>query len=230
MASMDHFGSAEASIEVVGITLSSYQQARATALTAACDDIPTGAVRFEVANALATGFEDGDFDLVWSLESGEHMPNKQEWLDEVSRLLRPGGAFLCATWCCREHSYSDFAEFGADAESLTPLRQEESVLLGRICKNYSLPKFVPASTYGAAAQGAGLVDFAETVCSWTEHVLPFWPAVIRSALRPSSILQLLGALPCGGWTTVKGAITARLMMQGFAMGTLDFVVFAVRKE
>jgi tocopherol O-methyltransferase len=228
MASMDHFGSAAAEIEVVGITLSSYQQAKATELTAACDDIPAGAVTFRVANALATPFEDGNFDLVWSLESGEHMPDKHEWLAEISRLLRPGGTFLCATWCCREHAYSEFAEL-AEGPAASPLSQEETVLLGRICKNYSLPKFVPLSTYDAACHDNNLADFAESARSWTTHVLPFWPAVIRSSLLPLSLLRIICSLPCGGWTTLKGAITAKLMMDGFEKGTLNFGVFAVRK-
>lgn len=32
---------------------------------------------FLVADALAQPFKDGEFDLVWSLESGEHMPDKK---------------------------------------------------------------------------------------------------------------------------------------------------------
>lgn len=35
-------------------------------------------VSFQVADALQQPFPDGQFDLVWSMESGEHMPNKAE--------------------------------------------------------------------------------------------------------------------------------------------------------
>lgn len=31
---------------------------------------------FQVADALDQPFPDGQFDLVWSMESGEHMPDK----------------------------------------------------------------------------------------------------------------------------------------------------------
>lgn len=55
-----------------------------------------------VENALRLPFEDGSFDLCWSLESGEHMPDKQQWLTEVQRVLKPGGTFVCVTWCHRE--------------------------------------------------------------------------------------------------------------------------------
>lgn len=33
-------------------------------------------VSFQVADALEQPFPDGQFDLVWSMESGEHMPDK----------------------------------------------------------------------------------------------------------------------------------------------------------
>lgn len=33
-------------------------------------------VCFQVADALNQPFPDGQFDLVWSMESGEHMPDK----------------------------------------------------------------------------------------------------------------------------------------------------------
>ena len=33
-------------------------------------------VSFQVADALNQPFPDGKFDLVWSMESGEHMPDK----------------------------------------------------------------------------------------------------------------------------------------------------------
>jgi hypothetical protein len=39
-------------------------------------DLPEGACDFRVANALDMPFDDESFDFVWSLESGEHMPDK----------------------------------------------------------------------------------------------------------------------------------------------------------
>lgn len=35
-------------------------------------------VTFQVADALEQPFPDGQFDLVWSMESGEHMPDKEK--------------------------------------------------------------------------------------------------------------------------------------------------------
>lgn len=44
-------------------------------------------------------YPDDSFDLAWSLESGEHIPDKEAWLAEVYRVLKPGGTFVCVTWC-----------------------------------------------------------------------------------------------------------------------------------
>ena len=34
--------------------------------------------------------EDNSFDLVWACESGEHMPDKQKYIQEMERVLKPG--------------------------------------------------------------------------------------------------------------------------------------------
>ena len=44
----------------------------------------------QVMNALAMDFEDDTFDLVWACESGEHMPDKKKYVEEMARVLKPG--------------------------------------------------------------------------------------------------------------------------------------------
>lgn len=34
--------------------------------------------------------EQGKFDLVWACESGEHMPDKERYVQEMTRVLKPG--------------------------------------------------------------------------------------------------------------------------------------------
>ena len=58
-----------------GITLSPVQAARAGEISARAG--LGDRVSFRVADALAQPFEDGAFDFIWSMESGEHMPNKR---------------------------------------------------------------------------------------------------------------------------------------------------------
>jgi MPBQ/MSBQ methyltransferase len=42
-------------------------------------------------DALAMEFADNTFDLVWACESGEHMPDKKAYVEEMARVLAPGG-------------------------------------------------------------------------------------------------------------------------------------------
>ena len=76
----------------VGITLSPVQVARANALSA--EQGLGDRHQFEVADALAMPFADDSFDLVWSMESGEHMPDKRQFVSELARVCKPGGTVL----------------------------------------------------------------------------------------------------------------------------------------
>lgn len=46
-------------------------------------------------DALKMQFADDSFDLVWACESGEHMPDKKAYVEEMARVLAPGGK-VCA--------------------------------------------------------------------------------------------------------------------------------------
>jgi tocopherol O-methyltransferase len=46
---------------------------------------------FQVADALEMPFLSNKFDLVWSLESGEDMPDKEKFVGELFRVAKPGG-------------------------------------------------------------------------------------------------------------------------------------------
>ena len=75
--------------ELTGITLSPFQQQRATALTASAG--LSDRVAFRVEDAMKTSFPDNSFDVVYSMESGEHMPDKKGFVAECMRVLKPGG-------------------------------------------------------------------------------------------------------------------------------------------
>lgn len=74
---------------------------------------------FQVMDALAMTWPDESFDLVWACESGEHMPDKKKYVDEMVRVLKPGGTLVIACWCQREErdTYglgSGFERIGAE--------------------------------------------------------------------------------------------------------------------
>ena len=84
---------------VVGITLSPRQVKRGTEL-AQEQGVPNA--KFQVTNALNMTFANNTFDIVWACESGEHMPDKELYISEMMRVLKPGGKFVMATWCQRD--------------------------------------------------------------------------------------------------------------------------------
>lgn len=95
------------SADVTGITLSPNQVKRGTELAA---ERGLKNAKFMVMNALEMDFPDNTFDIVWACESGEHMPDKEAYINEMMRVLKPGGKFVMATWCQRDDREVPFSE------------------------------------------------------------------------------------------------------------------------
>ena len=87
------------------------------------------------------------YDLTWSMESGEHMPHKAQFVNELYRITAPGGRVIIVTWCHREL-----------AEGESSLRGDEIRLLGKISDAYYLTEWCPASLYVKEAEALGLTD------------------------------------------------------------------------
>ncbi|ERT04070.1 methyltransferase domain protein [Lyngbya aestuarii BL J] len=189
--------------QATGITLSPVQANRAIERAQAAQLSQN--VNFRVANALEMPFEDDSFDLVWSLESGEHMPNKIQFLQECYRVLKPGGLFLMATWCHRP--------VWPTAPELT---DDERKHLAEIYRVYALPYVISLPEYEAIAIKTGF-DSIQTA-DWSKAVAPFWNIVIDSAFNLKSILGLLSS----GWTTIEAALSLGLMSQGYERGLIKF--------
>ncbi len=54
-------------------------------------------------DALAMTWPDDSFDLVWACESGEHMPDKKRYVEEMTRVLKPGALSVLILQCMRMH-------------------------------------------------------------------------------------------------------------------------------
>ena len=121
----------------MGITLSPVQAARAQSLSDAQG--LGGRLKFQVADALAMPFADDSFDLVWSMESGEHMPDKRQFVSELTRVCKPGGKVLVVAWCHRDLEPGEAS-----------LSDAEERLLGRINRAYFLPRWCSAAELSAS--------------------------------------------------------------------------------
>jgi tocopherol O-methyltransferase len=195
-----------------GITLSPVQASRATerAQAAGLSD----RARFQVADALEMPFPDRSFDLVWSLESGEHMPDKQKFLHECCRVLKPGGKLMMATWCHRSTEPPN-----------SPLTEDEQRHLDKIYRVYCLPHVISLPEYEAIAQS--LPFQAIRTADWSAAVAPFWDVVIDSALTPAALVGLVRS----GWTTVQAALSLGLMRRGYQRGLVKFgLLYAEKAE
>ncbi len=195
---------------VMGITLSPVQAIRATQRAEAAG--LADRVTFQVADVLHTPFADGSFDLIWSLESGEHYPDKGQFFYESYRLLRPGGRLLMATWCHRTTQ--------SVAGDLT---ESEQWHLNALYQVYHLPYVLSLPDYAHLAAQAGFEAIA--TADWSAAVAPFWDAVIQSVFRGEAIAGLLQT----GWPTIQGALALGLMRWGFERGLVRYGVLTAVK-
>lgn len=190
---------------VTGITLSPVQAQRARELNMEAN--LANDVDIQIRNAMETGFDADSFDLVWSMESGEHMDDKRLFISECARILRPGGVFLMLVWCIRETD--------------TPLSVSEQFSIRRIMESYCLPRVAPPSEYETELIRAGMSNIHME--DWTDRAAPFWNEVAASAF-----LNIRGwqALLQYGWPMVRSALAMRHVIAGIKQGVFRLVAFS----
>lgn len=193
-----------------GITLSPYQANRGNEL--AKEQGLSDQASFQVADALDMPFDDNSFDLVWSLESGEHMPDKENFVSELFRVAAPGGRILVVTWVTRDLD-----------EGETQLTKKEEKLLAKINRAYYLPRWVSSSDYVKVFKEQGATDIKTE--DWSYIIAPFWKAVIKSSLNLKSVVGLFKS----GFSTIRGAWAMLLMLKGYKMGLIKFALITCTK-
>jgi cyclopropane fatty-acyl-phospholipid synthase-like methyltransferase len=80
--------------DVTGISLSERQITQANEL--AKKKMQNDKLSFAVMNYSATSFQDASFDVVWGCESICYADNKENFISEAYRLLKPGGRLVVA--------------------------------------------------------------------------------------------------------------------------------------
>jgi len=144
---------------VDGVTISDYQVefANDQATSRGIAD----RVQFHLRNMLDTGFPDGDFRAVWTNETTMYV-DLFDLYREFSRLLRPGGRYVCVTGC-----YND-------------VRGDKSPAVTQIDNHYRC-NVHPRSAYFKAMAANGLVPIR--VVDLTPLTIPYWELRAQSTLR-----------------------------------------------
>jgi MPBQ/MSBQ methyltransferase len=198
--------------EVVGITLSPNQVNRGKELALAQD---VHNVDFKVMNALSMDYPDNSFDLVWACESGEHMPDKRAYVEEMVRVLKPGGKLVIATWCQR------------DAETI-PLTDNDKERLQFLYDEWAHPYFISKEEYGRIGQATAMLDDI-VVADWTAPTIDSWRHSIWVGVWDPWIVVMKG--PRAWYKVLREIVTLERMHRAFADGLMEYgMMKAVKAE
>merc|ERR1719393_903312 len=194
--------------QVTGITISPEQQRRATELAS---ERGIANAKFELVDALAMKYPDNSFDFVWACESGEHMPDKKKYVEEMTRVLKPGGRIVVATWCERE-----------TPPEFTP---KERRTLDYLYGEWTHPYFISIEEYGRIMQRTGKLDKIVTD-DWAKETLPAWRQSIWVGVwDPWPVVRR----PHLWWKVVRDAWCLEVMHRAFTKGLMQYGMMTAQK-
>eukprot|EP00565_Helicotheca_tamesis_P007556 CAMPEP_0185731034 /NCGR_PEP_ID=MMETSP1171-20130828/11685_1 /TAXON_ID=374046 /ORGANISM="Helicotheca tamensis, Strain CCMP826" /LENGTH=392 /DNA_ID=CAMNT_0028400203 /DNA_START=48 /DNA_END=1226 /DNA_ORIENTATION=- len=196
--------------DVTGITLSPNQVKRATELA---EEQGVKNAKFTVMNALEMEFPDNTFDIVWACESGEHMPDKEAYINEMMRVLKPGGKFVMATWCQRDDREVPFSK--KDERDLRFLYEE-----------WTHPYFISIEKYAELIDATGMMNKV-TTADWVDETIASWRhSVWVGVYDPRGwIFKPTKYLKC-----VRDAYCLERMHRAFKRGLMQYGMFAATKK
>lgn len=196
--------------EVTGITLSPNQVKRAGEL-AIEQGVPNA--NFRVMNALEMEFPDNSFDIVWACESGEHMPDKEAYINEMMRVLKPGGKFVMATWCQRD-------------DRLKPFDNKDKRDLKFLYEEWTHPYFISIEKYAELIEATGLMEKPATA-DWVDETIASWRhSIWVGVYDPRGFIFK----PNKYYKCVRDGYCLERMHRAFKRGLMQYGMFAARKK
>lgn len=198
--------------EVTAITLSPKQVERANELAIEQD---TPNVKFMVEDALEMpSFPDNSFDIVWACESGEHMPDKKKYIDQMMRVLKPGGKFVMAVWCQRDNREVPFDK--RDKRDLQYLYEE-----------WTHPYFISKEAYAELIDDTGVMNKV-TTADWVRETIASWRHTILKGIKdPRGFIFK----PKTYIKTLRDAYCIERMHRAFKRGLMEYgMVTATKKK
>lgn len=194
---------------VTGVTISPQQVKRAQELT------PDGlSAKFMVDDAMSLSFPDGSFDVVWSIETGPHIPDKESFAKELLRVVKPGGLLVVADWNQRDVRQK-------------PLNAWEKPVMRQLLDQWSHPEFSSIEGFSETLEATGFVEGKVITDDWTQPTLPSWlDSIWQGIVRPRGLVKF-GVY--GFIKSLREVPTLLLMRLAFGTGLCRFGMFrAVR--
>jgi MPBQ/MSBQ methyltransferase len=196
---------------VTGITLSPKQVERGTEL--ASEQGVGDRTKFVVMNALDMEFPDNTFDIVWACESGEHMPDKKVYIEEMMRVLKPGGKFVMACWSQRD-------------DTIVPFDARDKRDLQYLYEEWTHPYFISVNDWTKLIKDTGLMTNIKNA-NWVKETIASWRHTIWA-----------GALDPLGWIfkfnkylkIFRDAYCLERMHRAFHRGLMEYGMFAATKK
>ena len=136
---------------------------------------------FVLGSATALPFRDNEFDVIWSIWVLEHIPNPEQALREMRRVVKPNGfIYLRPTWNCvpwkadgyEVRPYSDFDLIGKITKASIPLRSS-----GTFHRIYALPVRSLRLLYVWAADSPSTLHYRRLIPNYEKYWEPDSDAV-----------------------------------------------------
>lgn len=192
---------------VTGITLSSVQYQYAKSHSKSTEN-PS----YILGNWLRNNLPNASFDAALSIESSEHMPDKEKFFSEAFRILKPKGRLVICAWLAKEKA-NDW---------------EIRHLLEPICREGRLPSIGTENDYCRMIEQAGfkLVSFHDlsssvkktwSLCCWRTFkglftFRPIWRFLFKSSSKNRSF--------------IKSVFRIKL---AYALGSMRYGMFVIEK-
>ena len=193
-----------------GITIVPYQADRAR--RAAVRRRLGSRVSFHVEDYARTSFASSSFDVIWGLESVVHAPDKQAFVRESARLLRPRGRLLISEYMLR---------------SSPPLSSGERAFLEPWLEGWAMPGLLTSREYEDAVRRAGLA--AARTHDLTEAILPSSRRLERVASWFLPLGRLLRAAGVIGQPELANIVATVRQGEALRRGLWRYVVLVAEK-
>ena len=195
--------------QVTGISISARQIERARQY--ARDEDLAERARFEERDFTNTGFADGEFSVVWAVESVCHAADKLDFLREAFRVLRPGGRLiLCDGFASRE----DY-------------RPDEKQIMQRWVNGWAVESLDHPAAFSSAAEAVGFTNINyENI---TEFILPSSRRLYRLAAPSYFFGRIAEVLRIRSRTQTGNIVAARDQYRALRRELWEYGMFYAEK-